>query len=240
MRRTWLGPLALCRLDSDLIARIREEDSLAGLIAETFLWMTLGAACYGAVLGGWRAPVQGLYAATKLPLLLAALVVTTTAANSVFAQLVGSRLRTKQVLAACLLSMAILAILLASISPISALIAFSIEGYGESMVGQSGEAARSATRVAERLLAYHVFVIAGAGLMSLSALRRLIEALVGSPERTRAFLWLSLSAQAIAGTQLSWILRPYLGKPGLAVSWLRPDAFAGSFFEEVGRWLVGS
>ncbi len=36
---------------------------------------------------------------------------------------------------------------------------------------------------------------------------------------------------------LSWILRPYLGKPTLPVQFLRDGALQGSFLEEVGRWL---
>jgi len=104
-----MGPLAICRLDHELVQRIRRQESLGSLVAEACLWMVLGAALYDFVFGLWRSPLQGLYAGTKLPLLLTALVVTTAAANSVFAKLVGTTLSAIQILCCSLLGMPMLA-----------------------------------------------------------------------------------------------------------------------------------
>jgi hypothetical protein len=105
-------------------------------------------------------------------------------------------------------------------------------------VGQHGPAIGRAVENAHFLLAYHVTIIGAAGLISLQRLRGLLEALIGSRQRALQFFWLWLVLQAFVGTQLSWILRPYLGKPTLVVQFLRADAFQGSFFEEVLRWLT--
>jgi len=37
------------------------------------------------------------------------------------------------------------------------------------------------------------------------------------------------------GSQLSWMLRPFIGSPGLRVEFLRSDAFSGNFYEAVFR-----
>jgi len=39
------------------------------------------------------------------------------------------------------------------------------------------------------------------------------------------------------GSQLSWILRPFIGAPGLPVQFIRADALHGNFYEAVFRAL---
>lgn len=233
----WIGPLALCRLDEDLVSRIRRRDDLGRLLIEAALWMVLGAAVYGVVFGLWRSPLQAVYAGLKLPLLLAVLMLTTTAANAVFAKLVGTELDLQQSACCSLLGMAILAVILASVSPVSLLFVTQVESHGESLVGVFGPEAARALQQAQWLLATHVVVIGVAGLIALGKLRNLLTVLAGSRELGLRLFWIWLAVQALAGTQLSWILRPYLGKPGLEVQLLRPDAFQGSFIEEVARWI---
>lgn len=201
--------------------------------------MALGAACYGFVFGLWRAPLQGVFAALKFPLLLSALVFTTAAANGAFAKLVGSTLSTGQVLCASLLGMAMLGIVLAAVAPISLLFVMSVESSGEALVGAPLAETREALGRAQRLLAGHVLVIGVAGVVCLRRLRGLLASLVGSAAVGARLFWLCLGVEALAGTQLSWILRPYLGKPGLPVEFLRTGALKGSFFEEVARWFAG-
>jgi hypothetical protein len=42
-----------------------------------------------------------------------------------------------------------------------------------------------------------------------------------------------LAGNLLLGTQLCWIMRPFIGSPGLPVQFFRPDAFRGNFFEAV-------
>ena len=240
MSRGPIGPLAFCRLDEGLTDRIAGGQQLGALLLEASLWLLIGAALYGAVLGGWRSGLQGLYAAIKLPLLLGAIVASTASANAAFAKLTATRLGVTQILCCSLVSMSILAIILASLSPVSALIAFSTERFAETLLGQSGPESFIARQKSQWLLATHVFAIGSAGLLAIWRMRGLLDRLVGSKREAARLFWLCLSVQALVGTQLSWILRPYLGKPWIAVELLRPDAFRGSFFEEIGRWLGGA
>ena len=42
-----------------------------------------------------------------------------------------------------------------------------------------------------------------------------------------------LAGNLFLGTQLCWIMRPFIGSPNLPVQFLRPEAFRGNFFETV-------
>jgi hypothetical protein len=70
-------------------------------------------------------------------------------------------------------------------------------------------------------------------------LYRLLESLTPSSAIAgRVFVsWLVVAG--IVGTQLSWILRPFLCKPHLTPELLRADALDGNFFEELSR-ILGS
>lgn len=232
-----MNPLALCRLDADVLERVRSGQGLGALIAAAAAWTLLGAAVYGAVFGLWRAPLQALYAAIKLPLLLALLIAATTAANSVFAKIVDVPLDTRQSLACSLVCTAILSTILLAAAPVSLLLTLTTERHGEALVGLDAARIPVAVRDAELLLAYHTALIGVSGLLALQRLHGLLCALAGSARRATSFFALWLAVQSFAGTQLSWILRPYLGKPHLAVQFWRDGALQGSFLEEVGRWL---
>ena len=39
----------------------------------------------------------------------------------------------------------------------------------------------------------------------------------------------------LLGSQLSWLLRPFVGSPGLPIEFIRKEAFHGNFFEAVLR-----
>ena len=42
-----------------------------------------------------------------------------------------------------------------------------------------------------------------------------------------------LGGNLLLGSQISWILRPFIGSPGLPVQFLRADPLRGNFFEAV-------
>ena len=48
---------------------------------------------------------------------------------------------------------------------------------------------------------------------------------------SRRVLFAWLAGNLVFGSQLSWILRPFIGSPALPVQFLRLDAFNGNFFE---------
>ena len=47
-----------------------------------------------------------------------------------------------------------------------------------------------------------------------------------------------LAGNMFLGCQLSWIMRPFIGSPGLPVEFFRSDAFRGNFYETTLRALT--
>jgi hypothetical protein len=50
-------------------------------------------------------------------------------------------------------------------------------------------------------------------------------------------LYAWLAGNLFLGSQLSWILRPFIGSPEMRVEFLRKTAFDGNFYETVFRAL---
>ncbi len=94
------------------------------------------------------------------------------------------------------------------------------------------------------ILLTFVVIIAFAGITSNLRLLQLLRHL-GGGQRNVAFRVLIawLAGNLFPCTQLSWILRPFIGSPGLAVQFLRADAFKGNFYEAIfhtiGRLFSG-
>jgi hypothetical protein len=80
-----------------------------------------------------------------------------------------------------------------------------------------------------------VVVIAFACVAANVRLLRLLEMLSGGQRVGRRVLCAWLSGNLFLGSQLCWILRPFIGSPGLPVEFLRPNAFQGNFYETVFR-----
>jgi hypothetical protein len=80
-----------------------------------------------------------------------------------------------------------------------------------------------------------VAAIAFAGTAANLRLMQLLRALSGSAKVARRVLLAWLAGNLLLGSQLSWILRPFIGSPHLAVEFLRPNAFQGNFFESVAH-----
>src|SRR4030095_4953149 len=71
----------------------------------------------------------------------------------------------------------------------------------------------------------HVAVIAFAGVTANLRLLQLLRELSGDSAAARRVLIVWLAGNLFFGSQLSWILRPFIGSPGLEVGFLRKTAF---------------
>jgi hypothetical protein len=78
-------------------------------------------------------------------------------------------------------------------------------------------------------------VIALAGIAGERTLFRLIVQTSGSIMVARRILFGWLAGNLLLGAQLTWVLRPFIGSPGLPVQFLRSDPLHGNFFEAVWR-----
>jgi hypothetical protein len=80
-----------------------------------------------------------------------------------------------------------------------------------------------------------VVMIAFAGVAANVRLFRLLYSLSGSNRIARKILFAWLAGNLFLGSQLCWILRPFIGSPVLPVEFFRPNAFQGNFYETVFR-----
>jgi hypothetical protein len=189
----------------------------------------VGAGLFGAALGSWRAPLQSLYAAIKLPLILLLTSLGNGLLNSTLAPLLGVNLRVRQALLAVLMSFAIAAAILGAFSP---LLFFLIWNTPPLAIGASTN-----TSAHSLVLLCETGIIAFAGIAANVRLLQLLRELSGSATAARKVLLAWLAGNLLLGSQLAWNLRPFVGSPGLPVQFLRDDPFSGSFYEAIFRAL---
>ncbi len=185
----------------------------------------LGAGLYGAAMGAWRDPLNALFVAIKFPLII--LLVTTGNAllNGMLAPLLGLNISFRQSFLAILMSFTIASVILGSFSPLAAFLVWN----SPSIVNAQASGTYSFIQLT------HVFVIAFAGVVANLRLVRLLEQLSGSRRIARRVLFAWLAGNLFLGSQLTWILRPFIGSPDLPVEFLRKTAFQGNFYETVFR-----
>jgi len=234
MRR--LGASALVRLDDALVERIGRGDGLGAVVASSIATIVVGAGAYGIAFGAWRAPEQAVYSALKLPLLFLAVTACTIGLGAILALLLRARLSVAQTTVCMLLSFAVTSALLGAMAPIALLVSVAMPPPDPAALGLAADDPRAAPSmaVAQALLLLHVFVIAAAGTAGVARVRALLLRLGNDEAVTRRVLVAWLAAQFFVGTQLSWFLRPFFGRPHLPPTFTAPEGvFTGSFFAEV-------
>lgn len=190
-----------------------------------------GAGLYGAAMGYWRSPLQGFYAALKFPLIILLTTVGNALLNSMLAPLLGLNLSLRQTFLSILFSFTIGSAILGSFSPLAAFLVWNAPPLDVAANNASG-GTYSFIQLA------HVAVIAFAGITANLRLVQLLAQFSGNMAVARRVLIAWLAGNLLLGSQLSWILRPFIGAPGLPVEFLRATAFKGNFYETVFRSLL--
>jgi hypothetical protein len=189
----------------------------------SLLWIGFGAGLYGAALGTWRAPMQAVFNGIKFPLILLLTAVGNSFFNALLAPLLGIQIGWRESLASVLLSFNLLSAILAAFSPLTLFLVWNLPGP---------DSGWNATQDAyATILVSQSVLIAFAGIVANLHLLCVLTSLAGSPAPARRLLIAWLAANLVMGTQLSWIARPFFGRPNQAVQFLRDDAIRGNFFE---------
>ncbi|HXT41203.1 MAG TPA: hypothetical protein VN887_14420 [Candidatus Angelobacter sp.] len=199
----------------------------AGRVLGYVAVIVAGAGLYGAAMGYWRSPVQAGYNLIKFPLVILATTLGNAVLNGMLAPLLGLNLRFRQSLMLVLMTFTIAAAVLGAFAPVVAFIIWNTP----SLAGQT----QIPWATYNFVQLTQVVVIAFAGLTANVRLSRLLVALSGSERAARKVLFSWLAGNLFLGSQLCWILRPFIGSPGLPVEFLRPNAFEGNFYETVFR-----
>lgn len=183
----------------------------------------VGCAAYGFAIGLWRAPLQGVFVAIKMPLLIFTTLLVNGLLNGMLGLLLGSGLSFRQTLQACLMSFAIFSLIIGSLSPIAIIMVLDAP-------------LPTATEAAEwyrAILLTHTMIIAFAGIVANHKLLRLIQVFSGDEAAGWRTLLAWLAGNLFVGAQLSYNLRPFFGNPKLPIEFLRPNPFQGNFYESV-------
>lgn len=187
------------------------------------VFIVVGAGAYGAAMGWWRSPLQALYTALKLPLAILGTTFGNALLNAMLAPLLGLNFTFRQSQMAILLSFTITAIVLGGFSPLAAFVVF-----------HTPPLTLATTRVSPEYgflqLTLTAFV-ATAGVIGtvklLPWLRRWTKDL-GVSLRV-LFAWLAVNL--LLGSQICWVLRPFLWDSNRPEEFIGPERFNGSFYE---------
>jgi len=182
-------------------------------------------AAYGLTMGLFRGYLPSAVSSLKLPFLYLFAIGCCLPYIYVMNALIGPRLPLRSCVRLFLLGLSANAVALASYAPVSAFFAVTTSSDG-------GSGYRF-------LLLMHVvaFSVAGAATVGeVSAIFRAVNRGMGKPIRHRFILAFAIM-YAFVGTQMAWVLRPWLGSPDTAYAPLR--AIEGSFVEFVYRLVLG-
>ncbi|MBI5774816.1 MAG: hypothetical protein HZA89_13865 [Verrucomicrobia bacterium] len=214
-------------------ALLRGEAESAAVWTETCdaprvaMWLAVtigGSAAFGAAMGWWRAPEQALYTAVKFPLVILLTALGNAVLNAMLAPLLGVNIGLRQSLLAVLMSFTIAAAILGAASPLLAFVVWNTPPLAERASAGGAHAF---------LLLTIVVIIAFAGVAANLRLLQMLRRLGGGAGAARRVLFAWLAGNLFLGSQLSWMLRPFIGSPGLSVQFLRDDPLKGSFYEAV-------
>ena len=204
--------LTLCRGDSSAIIPWLGEKRLAWPFM-CVVTIVLGCGMYGGVVGLWRGPQQAAFTAVKMPLLIFSTCAANALLNGLLAQVLGTGLGFRQTSMAILMSFTIASLILAALSPVAFFILLNTPPLSSAARGIG----HSVTLLSD------VLFIAYAGVVANRRLLGLLTAVCPRRATARQVFWSWLAGNLFLGAQLSWVLRPFIGSPGLAVEFLRAD-----------------
>jgi hypothetical protein len=190
--------------------------------------IVVGAGLYGAAMGWWRDPQQALYVAIKFPLIILLTTAVNALLNAMLAPLLGLNLPFRQSCSAILMSFVIVAAILGAFSPLLAFLIWNAPPMSSATPSESTYNFIKLTNVA---------IIAFAGVTGNVRLFQLLSRLGGRRVVAYRVLFAWLAGNLFLGSQLSWILRPFIGSPSLPVEFFRATALRGNFYENVFRSL---
>jgi hypothetical protein len=190
----------------------------------------LGSGLYGAAMGWWRDPLQALFGAVKFPLVILLTATGNALLNAMLAPLLGLNIPFRQSFLAILMSFAVAAAVLGSFSPLMAYLVWNAPAL------VPGAPIPRRTYFAIQLA--QVAVIAFAGVAGNLRLLQLLRNVSQNGRIAARVLFGWLAGNLFLGSQLSWILRPFIGTPDMPVEFLRATAFKGNFYESVFRSVL--
>jgi hypothetical protein len=193
-----------------------EGREIANKLVNSTLTLIASCALYGAAAGAYASPSQALSAAIKLPLLFLATLAICFPGFFVIQVLVGSRLRLVQVLTLVMGALALSAILLVAVVPVTAFFLMTGANY-------------------YFLTLLHVVIVLGAGLVGMSVLHEGLafacEQRGVYPKKAMTIMKVWAVLFAFVGIQMAWNLQPFVGDRGRPFQLFRH--YEGNFYTAI-------
>ena len=201
------------------------EKGWAEFLAFTVPVILLGCGAYGFSMGIWQGWEMAAYVAIKLPNVIFLTLILNGLLNGMLGLILGSGLKFLQSVQFLLVGFTLMSVMLLVLSPVMIFVATQAPEPSSA----SGHSWHSISILA------HVTVVAYAGISShlilLDSLRRFTATKIQGTQTF--FAW--LIGNLFVGAQVSWVLRPFFGTPGVEIQFLRGDPFSGSFYEAI--WI---
>lgn len=185
----------------------------------------VGAGLYGVAMGSWRHPLQSLYTAFKFPVVILLTTLGNALLNGMLAPLLGMNIGFRHSLMAVLMSFAIASIVLGAFTPLVLFLVWNTPS--------SGLESRAAFAAYNFMQLTHFALISFAGSVGNIRLAPLLQRLSGNGKVARHVLLAWLAGNLFLGSQICWVLRPFIGRPDMPVEFLGAHPFEGSLYETV-------
>ena len=201
-----------------------------GRITSYLAVIILGAGLFGASMGCWRSPLEALYTAIKFPLIILLTATGNAMLNAMLAPLLGLNIPFRQSFISILMSYTITSAIMGSFAPIMGFVVWNAPPLSTD---------RHSTEGAYQLvLLISICVITFAGMTSHLRLLQLLRKLGGGRSVAARVLFAWLTGNFFLGSQLTWIMRPFIGSPDMPVQFFRDHPMKGSFYEFILWTLV--
>ena len=187
--------------------------------------IVIGAGLYGAAMGCWRDSWQALYTGIKLPLVMLLTTLGNGLLNGMLAPLLGLNVPFRQSLAMVLTSFAVAAIVLGAFSPVVLFVVWNTPPLTAGTKLSSPEYGFLQLTLAA--------FIALAGVLGNVRLLPLLRQWTRKPAAARNVLLAWLAVNLFLGSQVSWVLRPFIWDPSRPVEFVGREYLRGSFFETI-------
>jgi hypothetical protein len=188
-----------------------------------FAMIVVGAGAYGAVMGSWRDGWQAAFTGIKLPLAILLTTLGNGLLNGMLAPLLGLNLAFRQSLLLVLVSFAIASVILGAMAPVAWFLVWNTPPL-------TGVTALASPEYGFLQLSLALF-IAGAGTVGNVRLLPLLAEGAPRPAAARNVLLAWLAGNLFLGSQICWVLRPFIWDPAGPAQFIGRQYFHGSFFE---------
>jgi hypothetical protein len=197
----------------------------ANLILFCTAAIVVGAGAYGAVMGCWRNPLQALYVAIKLPLVILLTTLGNGLLNGMLAPLLGFNVTFRQSLTIVLMTFATASVILGALSPVALFVVWNTPPLTEATL---------LTSPGYNFMQLTIAVFIGsAGFVGNVHIAPLLVQWTRNAAVARNVLLTWLATNLFLGSQICWVLRPFIWDPAGPTRFIGREYFRGSFYETV-------